>query len=146
MRKLSARGFQIVLICAVAMVLSLAWAAQTVFALPPRPDPPPGAGLEPERPVKGGAIELRVDPFVPGTFAVVQWQDGLGAWHDVDGWRGEMEEERVTWYVAPEHFDAGPFRWVVYRGADGEVLATSESFNLPGGHGQVVRVRVLLGR
>lgn len=144
MRKLSACGFQLVLVCAVATIFSLSWTAQTVFALPPRPDPPPDGGLEPERPVKGGAIELHVEPFGPGIWAVVQWQDGLGAWHDVDGWRGEMEKERVMWYVAPEHFDAGPFRWVVYRGADDEVLATSESFNLPSGSGQVIRVGVLI--
>jgi hypothetical protein len=138
MRRPSAHRVQCMLLCAVMLVISLGWTAQAVLALPPRPDPESAS-------VRGGAIELHVDPFEPGMWAVVQWLDGLGAWHDVDGWRGELEEKRVTWWVAPKHFDTGPFRWVVYGGADGEVLATSESFNLPSGHGHVIRVGVSIG-
>ena len=142
MRKSSIWGLRAVLARVMMLAVSLLWTARTVLALPPRPDPPLDGGLEPERSVKGGAIELHVDPFEPGRAAVVQWQDGLGEWHDVDGWRGEMEEKRVTWFVAPKDFDTGPFRWVVYRFADGKVLATSESFDLPSGNGHVIRVGV----
>ena len=141
MRNQSVWGMRAVLACVVTLAVSLLWTARPVFALPPRPDPEP----EPKS-VRGGAIELHVDPFEPGIWAVVQWQDGLGEWHDEDGWRGELEEKRVTWWVAPKHLDAGPFRWVVYRGADDEVPATSESFNLPSVHGHVIRVGVLLGQ
>jgi hypothetical protein len=137
MREESVWGMRAVLACVVTLAVSLLWTARPVLALPPRPEP----GSEPKS-VRGGAIELHVDPFEPGRAAVVQWQDGLGVWHDVDGWRGEMEEKRVTWWVAPKDFDTGPFRWVVYRFADGEVLATSESFNLPRGNGHVIRVGV----
>jgi hypothetical protein len=137
MKQLGAPGSRFVLACGVLLSVALLWAAQPAFALPPRPDPA-------SKSVRGGAIELHVEPFEPGMWAVVQWQDGLGDWHDVDGWRGELEEERVTWWVSPDHFGAGPFRWVVYRGVDGEILATSEPFDLPSGHGQVIRVGVLI--
>ncbi len=137
MKKGSAYWAQVVLVCGAVSVVSLVWMAQVVLALPPRPDP--GA------PVKGASIELHVEGLEPDMWAVVQWLDGLGEWHDVDGWRGELEEQRVTWWVSPEHFGDGPFRWMVYRGSDGEVLATSESFDLPAGHGHLTRVAVLIG-
>ena len=73
---------------------------------------------------------------------MVQWQDGPGEWHDVEGWRGEVEERWVTWWVAPADFDTGPFRWVVYRGAGGNVWGISESFDLPANHGHLARVPV----
>jgi len=114
------------LVCGTVLVLSLVWMTQAVSALPPRPDT--------RAPVKGASIELHVEGLGPDMWAVVQWLDGLGEWHDVDGWRGELEEQRVTWWVSPKHFGDGPFRWVVYRSADGEA-----------GHGQLVRVAVLIG-
>lgn len=137
MKKPSAQWARAILICGAALVVSLGWIPQAVLALPPRPNP--------RTPVKGASIELRVEGLGSDMWAVVQWLDGLGEWHDVDGWRGELEEQRVTWWVSPDHFADGPFRWVVYCGTDGEVLAASESFDLPGGHGQLVRVAVLIG-
>jgi hypothetical protein len=115
--------------------------APVAYALPPRPNPPK------KKRTKGGGIELHVNSFVPdtGVFAIVQWQDGLGGWHDVDSWRGELDgRARAIWWVSPDHFGDGPFRWLVYRGSDGEVLGTSEPFNLPGGHRHLVRVEVSL--
>jgi hypothetical protein len=137
MKKLSTYRIRGMLVCGAVLVVSLVWMTQAVLALPPRPDS--------RAPVKGASIELHVEGLGPDMWAVVQWLDGLGEWHDVDGWRGELEEQRVTWWVSPKHFGDGPFRWVVYRGADGKILASSESFDLPAGHGQLVRVAVLIG-
>ena len=138
--KTSPTRWSAVLIRAGALALLLLAISQRVYALPPRPDPPVSKST------KGGGIELHVTPLVPGagTWAVVQWQDGLGEWHDVDGWRSELEEERVIWWVSPDHFGAGPFRWLIYQGSDGAALATSASFDLPNGHGHLVRVEVSL--
>lgn len=137
MKRLNTYWVRGILVCGAVLVASLVW-TQVVLALPPRPDSRPAS-------IKGASIELHVEGLGPDMWAVVQWQDGLGGWHDVDGWRGELEEQRVTWWVSPEHFGDGPFHWVVYRGTDGEVLTTSESFDLPGGHGHLVRVAVLIG-
>jgi hypothetical protein len=76
-------------------------------------------------------------------FAVVQWQDGLGRWHDIDGWRGEINAERIVWYVAAKDLGTGPFRWLVYR--DSIILGISEPFSLPAAGRQMVRVRVDIG-
>lgn len=121
------------------LLAMLAGLAQPAWAeLPDRPEdmltPTP-------EPVGAGAgIELSVTGATAPYHAVVQWQDGLGNWHDVEGWRGEVEENRVLWYVAPEYLGAGPFRWVVYRADD--TLGTSENFNLPAGNGVLIRVSV----
>lgn len=66
-------------------------------------------------------------------WTVIQWQDESGAWHDVDGWQGTFDENRqVVWWVGPEHFGSGPFRWVVYDSAlRNRQLAISKAFSLP---------------
>jgi hypothetical protein len=130
------------MLCTV-VVLSVVGPALTgsVLAdLPPRPK------KEPKREsVRGGAIQLHIAGGRVGLWAVVQWQDGLGNWHDVEGWRGEPDEERTIWYVHERDFDTGPFRWALYDGPEGELLAASEPFDLPGWHGQIVHVDVSLG-
>ena len=133
MKRLNAYGIRGIMVCGAVLVVFLV-RTQAVLALPPRPDH--------RASVKGASIELHVEGLGPDMWAVVQWLDGLGEWHDVDGWRGELEEQRVTWWVSPEHFGDGPFRWMVYRGIDGEMLAASDSFDLPSGHGHLVRVAV----
>ena len=89
-------------------------------------------------------------------WTVVQWQDGFGEWHDVDGWRGQpdgvwLDEEltvfaRKTWYVAKRDLGTGPFRWVAYtEGEGGEVIqAISEPFDLPERRGLVVIVEAVI--
>ena len=72
--------------------------------------------------------------------AVVQWQDGLGGWHNIDGWRGEVENDRVLWYVSPDQFGQGPFRWMVYGETD--TLGVSEPFDMPSGANTLVHVSV----
>jgi hypothetical protein len=124
------------------------------LALPPRPTPEPAA--QPES--TGAPIELRVQ-FSPAwsrsripwqeLWAVVQWQDRLGNWHDVEGWRGTLDEVNdgvgtKMWWVARVDFDKGPFHWVVYQAPGSKLLAKSESFNLPHFDGKRVRVEVSL--
>jgi hypothetical protein len=75
----------------------------------PKDTPTPGSKLV------RGAIELHVTGLHQSAplFAVVQWQDGLGRWHDIDEWRGEIKGDRVTWDVAAKDLGSGPFRWLV---------------------------------
>ena len=132
------------------VVIAVVLMAQSALADPPRPEPTPTSSASwPERPKptptpklpsQGGAILLSVSGAASPYYAVVQWQDGLGEWHDVDGWRGEVKDDRVLWYVAPKDFGTGPFGWVVYN--DQEIIGISESFYLPTDHGQIVQVVV----
>lgn len=126
----------------VCLWAGLAGFARPVWAeLPPRPEDVPTPTPEPAH--AGGGIELSATGATAPYEAVVQWQDGLGDWHDVDGWRGTVEDDHVLWYVAPEHFGLGPFRWIVYRADD--TLAMSEPFDLPAADGALVRVSVAVG-
>ena len=116
------------------VVLSLSWPLGAL-ALPPRPEPTPTPN-----PHVGAGIELSVSGAASPYYAVVQWQDGLGGWHDVDSWRGEVENDHVLWYVSSDLFGKGPFRWVVYKGE--ETLGISESFDMPAGTNTLVHVAV----
>ncbi len=115
-------------------------------ALPPRPSPSPTPKPRPD-PV-GAAIELRFQSAVrpsPVLSTGVQWQDGLGQWHDVTGWQGAPDEwyadgGRKTWWVSEAHLGEGPFRWLVY-GENG-VIASSVPFTMPLAAGQIVRAFV----
>lgn len=131
--------------------------AQTARAaqgnLPPRPTP--GAESGGDAGLAGVAsIELRVRfsrveqaRRWQELWTVVQWQDALGGWHDVEGWRGPLDEmvngegRRVCW-VLDKDFGTGPFRWTVYRSRSGRLLGYSESFHLPRDAGQTVAVTV----
>jgi hypothetical protein len=118
----------------------------TVYAgLPPRPTPEP-----PVAPSSGGGfIELHVigSSMPVGPWTVVQWQDGSGNWHTVEGWQGTAYEgNRVLWWVSHADLGKGPFRWVVYRSPGGVWLGNSQSFNLPGYDGATVKVEVVLSQ
>lgn len=114
--------------------------------LPPRETPTPIARRA------GAGIFLHVRCLQPVAYetvlTVVQWQDGLGEWHDVDPWRGTLDEVHgdegiKRWYVAEKDFSTGPFRWVVYN--ETGTLAASESFYLPSVDREVVHVTVVVG-
>ena len=126
--------------------------------LPPRPTRQPQVQPGSPQAPSGGFIELRVS-FTPQglqavahwqeLWTVVQWQDRAGAWHDVTGWQGTLDEANPTegqkvWWVADEDLGTGPFHWVLYHGRAGRELACSEPFDLPGAVGETVRVQVLL--
>ncbi len=123
--------------------------AQAGESRPPTPPPPQEQGEEPgslaqpalgsassaleETPApEGGArILLLAGPGYEGLWSVVQWQDGAGAWHDVEGWRGQVEGGRKRWWVGPNLYGHGPFRWQIFDREGGRLLLTSPAFDLP---------------
>jgi hypothetical protein len=131
--------FSFILITLIIGLLALA--AQTPSAayagagLPPRATPvppPPDDDKDRGGPPVGAYIELAASDAPAGAWAVVQWQDSAGGWHDVEGWRGSLANSR-RWWVHPKDFRTGPFRWQVTAGPDGTVLKVSEAFHLPSG-------------
>ena len=107
----------------------------------------------------GGFIELRVrfpewiDFQWQDLWTVVQWQDGAGHWHSVEGWQGSLDEVTVddgkiagrkVWWLAGDLFGRGPFRWMVYRVRAGKLVAESASFHLPDREGSTVIVETAL--
>lgn len=161
MRALGTSGFCLAVVGALVFLL---WGTIAVSAGAPvlrqevaptstRPPPPPlpSPTLEPAfQAPTGGLIELRVHfpddwPWDQGhwqdLWTVVQWQDRLGDWHIVEGWRGELDRIAIVqegavvgykaWWVAHDDLDKGPFRWLVYRSDGGDLLASSPPFYLP---------------
>jgi hypothetical protein len=95
---------------------------------------------------KGAWIELRVHPLRGNMWTQVQWQDPLGNWYDVDGWKGTFteKEQSVLWYVGEELMGEGPFRWQVFEHREGALLATSQPFDLPSDRGHKLEVSMTL--
>ncbi len=123
--------FGLVIILAILMGLTLLVPpVQAGSTLPTRvaPTPTPTGGNDPQPVVATIALEVPAD--WSSAWAVVQWQDGLGAWHDVAGWRGWLPDNNRQWVVAQD-FATGPFRWVVMAEPEGPALGVSESFYLP---------------
>jgi hypothetical protein len=129
------------------------------YVTPTRPPPPtlaaPTPTPAPSSPAArpGGLIWLRVHfadaPDPVEVLTVVQWQDALGGWHDVEGWRGRLDEVtgalgRKVWWLPQALFAQGPFRWRIYRASDGALLAQSAPFDLPARVGEIVWVEVAL--
>lgn len=154
-------AFTLIATCAVLIVTLLAALPTTAKALPPRPTAPgQPADIDPSARAQ---IQLKVQ-FPDGwpwqtthwqdLWTVVQWQHPQGTWHDVEGWQGTLDEVKSsengavtgykTWWVGGEHMGKGPFRWLVYQGKDGRLLATSESFDLPSINGALLVVEVVL--
>lgn len=151
------------LFLAASACLLLLWLSTTAVSttaaptdLPPRPTVAPTATslptstptpptVTPAPAVQGGFISLHVADGSRTMWSQVQWQDALGEWHDVAGWQGHLDE-RVpggrgkTWWVAPEDLGAGPFRWQLFAGEEGDLLGVSEPFGLPEERGEVVVV------
>ncbi len=138
--------------CVVLLSLlpSLTFAAPTVTAaLPPRSTlTPSSVASTPEAAQHpGGTIILYLPTTRTDLWAVVQWQDGFGVWHDVETWRnplGELSpsERWQVWAVYRQHFGLGPFRWMVYSQPGGQVYGYSDNFYLPKSSTDWVWVRV----
>lgn len=116
--------------------------------LPPRPiveSPDPVAAPPVTAELAGATIMLHVPNALPQMWTVVEWQDGLGNWHEVTGWRGHLDLDignlRV-WWVHPRDLATGPFRWQLYANEGGPLVATSETFFLPEQPYQVVLLSV----
>jgi hypothetical protein len=131
-------------------VLLLAWPLPTQAGpnLPPRrPTPtaqPPDDDDKDPTP-KGAHILLHVPSAPAGVWTIVQWQDTAGGWHDVDGWQATLGAgEQKMWWLAPDLFGKGPFRWLVYQGQRGKLLASSDPFYLPDSAGAKLQVEVSL--
>ena len=116
--------------------------------LPPRDPPTPHKPHKPQPPPSkvpvAGFIDLYVQPARTGLWAVVQWQDTAGDWHDVEGWRGALDAGYQEWGVFPAQFGKGPFRWAIYQSAGGKLLAASAPFDLPAGDKESITVSVVL--
>lgn len=110
---------------------------QTVMAdLPPRPTPVTKTIASPA--LRGGFIEVDTGVLAAGQGTIVQWQTLEGKWVDVATWFGHTEADgRKRWWVAPEDFATGPFRWQILD-EDGQVIAVTEPFTMPEQHGQIV--------
>jgi hypothetical protein len=122
----------------------------------PKSQPPPRSGPT------GAFIELRVrfpeeglDFHWQELWTIVQWQDGFGRLHDVEGWQGTLDQVsrtgrevvgNKTWWLARDLFTKGPFGWIVYRVQSGAVVAKSEPFFLPDTVGEVETVEIIVGR
>ncbi len=138
------------LFCAVILLAGLCSSTPTAKAAPPpsRPTLTPTPNVVSGQST-GSYIELHVPTDNISLWTVVQWQDLQGAWHDVETWRGSLDEINnhkgdKLWWVYPRDFGKGPFRWVAYDRPGGQVLAISQSFNLPRASNQRVIVEVTL--
>jgi hypothetical protein len=130
------------------LLLLAAMGAPAAQALPPRETPTPDqvarADEVDDGEPAGAAIVLQVNGGLPPNgWGVVQWIDSDGNWHDVEGWRGPVTANG-RWWVAPKDFNTGPFRWQIRDGLEGEALAGSDPFTLPGGGNQVLVVPVVM--
>jgi len=145
----------VLLLTLTGTLFGLAWPLVTAEAgatLPPRRSEPQqpdkgdgGGGGNGKSTPLGAYIELQATGAPAGSWAVVQWQDSTGAWHDVEGWQGALGTDGYQrWWVAAKDFGTGPFQWVVKQGSDGPVWGSSDSFSLPGGTNEILRVEVVM--
>ncbi|MCB0033471.1 MAG: hypothetical protein KDE51_05620 [Anaerolineales bacterium] len=130
------------------LTTSLAVASPSAVSdLPERPTPMPPTTTTAN--IDGGQIILQVNTSDANTadlWTIVQWQGVNNTWHDVEGWQGNINSgDQVVWWVDNHDLDTGPFRWRVYDSeARTELLATSDSFDLPAQSGQQTTVTVVL--
>lgn len=137
-----------------AVLACYLFAPTSVDALPPRPTPAitPTHTLTPTpsprtprptpSPLRLSHIRLVVTPAQDGLWSVVEWQGGDGTWHVVDGWQGTVEAGSKRWAVYEKNFGEGPFRWVIYKSAAGELVGRSLPFVLPTSAGEELTVRI----
>ena len=139
---------------------SLPSSSTAASGFPPRPTdiptstPEPQPTLEPQpttTPIPpaddhndGALIYLHVPSPPTDLQTIVQWQDGLGEWHDVEGWHGTLNDsDFIVWWVAPRDLGAIWYRWHVYT-EDGRITTTSDAFSLPNHPNQVLHILVTL--
>jgi len=146
------------ILLALALLPLVALAAE----LPPLPPPPPLPAQA--RPITGATLELQVQFSQVWPWATVPWQDLWtvvqrqksigGGWGDVAGWQGGLDGVAVgtdgeitgqkAWWVAKEDLGRGTYRWLVYEGEGGDLLAASDPFYPPDASGRPVTVELPL--
>jgi len=108
--------------------------------MPDRPDKPlPPPQSEPTQPGtvytgstdRGAWIELNIMPAVETYWTEIEWIDGTGMWHPVEGWQGHSTQGMVRWFMRPAEFGKGPFHWQIYTQDRNRLIATSNTFYLP---------------
>ncbi len=137
-------GYGFLILVGALCLIGLPLPAQAGPGLPPRQTPvptrPSGGDQHDSTPV-GAYIVLHAPAAPADVWTVVQWQDNAGGWHDVEGWQGTLDAgNRKMWWLAPDLFGKGPFRWSVYQGDRARLLAASASFYLPVSAGEVRQV------
>ncbi len=128
------------------------WPPVAEAGLPPRNTPTPipapsdrDKDKDDDTPI-GAWLELQAGGDHAGEWSEVQWQNSAGAWENVDGWQGTLDEAgRCRWWVAAKDFGRGPFRWVITQGKGGPAIYTSELFYLPTGATETMQVVVSVG-
>jgi hypothetical protein len=145
-------------LCAAALILAApANAAQPAQTLPPRPTLVPAPTATPAAGAvnvfqtgdPGSRIELSIADSAlrtrAGRYAIVQWGDPNGGWHNIDGWQTRLDGAVAgapQWWVHPREFGKGPFRWAVYRDRERAPETVSVPFWMPGHSGQLMRVEL----
>jgi hypothetical protein len=146
-RSLIALMLGVILILSLLPALAPAGSEASPLSLPPRPEDVKGGDDDDDedgQPI-GAHIVLHVPSAPDGVWTIVQWQDTAGGWHDIESWSGALDDDtQKTWWLAPDLFGKGPFRWLVYQGERGKLLATSDPFYLPDAEGEKVWVEVSL--
>ena len=132
-------GLGLLLIVSVQLLITSKASAE----LPVRPQPGlpvrPSIPQTPLPPEVGARIMLQVDSIDESLWTVVQWLDGEGVGHDVEGWRGQFQPTGyVRWFVEEKDFGKGPFIWKLYHSPTHEALWNSQPFYLPTRPNEVV--------
>lgn len=148
------------------LMLNVANGANADYELPPRQTPVPGdqenpkttQSLEAGMASAGSRVHLRVLfsndwpwdllHWQNDLWIVVQWHDHVDTWRDVSGWQGTLDTiyQEDGWvgvkelWISAEDLNSGPFRWLVYQGENGRLLATSDPFYLPAEPGALANV------
>lgn len=114
----------------------------------PTPESPPEsmATPVPDTTNEGALIFLHIPSPPADLQTIVQWQDGLGEWHDVTGWQGTLNEANfIVWWVAPRDLGAAWYRWVAFT-TDGRIHTTSDAFSLPEQPDQALHILITLNQ
>jgi hypothetical protein len=119
----------------VLLALPVTIGAYSVADLPPREETP-----TPNHLPAGAHIDLAVTGAPIDAWTIVQWQDGNGAWHNVEGWRAALVGDYQEWWLGRNDYGTGPFRWCVLATPMGSIVASSDPFYLPARSGEWTHV------
>jgi hypothetical protein len=107
-------------------------------------------GVPPTDAIGSGAIALTVVNPPANAWVGVQWADPAGAqWFNVDNWSAPLVQDadgRMAYWVEPEHYGTGPYRWVVYDQdprQGGKLWGVSDPFNFPVQKGDWIWTKVM---